>query len=517
MKSIQVPHRIGLLAVLATMFACTEQELATAPSPKLEPPAPSLAMASLPSFSGALGVPGGASLTLPLYAAYPEGIKAVFTVTGQINVWSDPRANYFQETVNAGPGGVWIDGVYQQCSVGVRITYGNGSFGPPPCNPPGIIRHDPSSIWTFTAVVTGNGTAIRTPNIPVYHPGVCDTIVCHTYSGEHAVLVEPVQGELDLQAYYWAEPPTRLVRKSLFVHPFTNSTPWAYQKVIFTDSTTPRGLPMRPLSHVWNMADPTYPGGYWGHTELPGTCVGNVGANPPVYPSAYCPVNVKESGVYESRVRVNGVEHVESVTIYCSESETLLNNDLVRQQMLAVLDSSNAWSTNQAQVVERWFYIVLDESLPGSKPYVITFPRGPNDDICSGNAVVPTPSMVPPNTRVLAWGHDHPFDPATTPFVVCRDNNGRLNAFTPAEGASPEDRISADSVNSPTFNPAAQNAGWLPMSSFIIDMHNVYVLRPGGKAGEERNTGNMFNWDGLKPTDPTTAAGRCRWPKRAIL
>ncbi len=187
------------VATLLSATACTEQAPPTAPAPVLFPAAPRQVMQALPPFSVPISARGGSSLSLPSYSAYPEGIKGAFTVIGQINVWSDPRGNYFQETVDAGPGGVWIDGGYQQCSVGVRITYGGTSFGPPACNPLGDIRHDTSSIWTFTAVVYGSGTATRTPNIPVYNTGICQTIVCHMYSGAQTVLIEPLQGELDLQ------------------------------------------------------------------------------------------------------------------------------------------------------------------------------------------------------------------------------------------------------------------------------------------------------------------------------
>jgi hypothetical protein len=54
------------------------------------------------------------------------------------------------------------------------------------------------------------------------------------------------------------------------------------------------------------------------------------------------------------------------------------------------------------------------------------------------------------------------------------------------------------------------------MPSVIIDKHNVFFLRPGGAPGSERNPGNMFNWDGLTPTDAATTPRRCKWPKRVI-
>ena len=159
--------------------------------------------------------------------------------------------------MDAGPGGIWIDGVYGYCAVEVTITFGGTVYGPPPCVP-----YDSSGSWSVTAVVSGTGKAKRNPGIPSNHPGPCDSpVVCHTYTGEQTVTVVPLAGDLDLQVRYELE--NRTVRKALFIHPFINSNTYAYQRVNFTDSTTPRGLPIKPLYNTWTMTDPSAPPDYW--------------------------------------------------------------------------------------------------------------------------------------------------------------------------------------------------------------------------------------------------------------
>jgi hypothetical protein len=237
-------------------------------------------------------------------------------------------------------------------------------------------------------------------------------------------------------------------------------------------------------------------------------------------PMASCAVDVRETGTWNSTVRVNGVEHSDSIVLYCAESEPLLNNDLFRQQLLAALDSSNASSTFPGDQNERTFFLVQDTVTPGAVPHLQIFPRGPNDDACNGTPQVPTPDKVAPNTKILTWGHTHPFD-ASDPnmgnrLTVCRDKSGRQAAFYGLEGFSPDDRIAGDSFNNPTNNPAAQAAGWLPMPGVIIDLHNVYILRPGDNPGDDLTAANRFSWDGYYPKDPNRLARRCVWPKRIV-
>ena len=241
-----------------------------------------------------------------------------------------------------------------------------------------------------------------------------------------------------------------------------------------------------------------------------------------------CPIDVRETGIFRTTARVNGVEHSDDVTIYCSESEPLLNNDLVRQQMMAVLDSSDAYNSNLMARKEREFFIVQDTVTPGAKPHLMILPVNDSADECNigKDPIMPTPSAVPPNTRILAWGHDHPTEAtdSVTPGArlgSCRDESGRYNPFlapTMLEGASKEDRDATDRWNNPAINPDAYAAGWLPMPSFIIDYHQVYMLRPGQKLRDEKLAGNKISWDRRYPNqdDTITLPRRCGWPKRTV-
>lgn len=496
---------IGLCNGLLVILACSDRELPIAPSLKPEPSRPASTMAALGTFTYNLAAEGGSFDTLPSYSAYPEGVKVTVTVSSRINVWSDPRADYFQKTVDAGPGGVWIDGGYQQCDNGVSINFGSTHFGPPPClvatNPPGQLPYDTSGVWTFTAVLYGNGSATRTPNIPKYAPpSVCDTITCHRYTGSQAIIVAPLAGDLDLQAFYALE--GRSARKGLFIHPFTNTDTYAHQTVTFTDSTTPRGLPIKALSNTWTMMDPTAPNGYWNHTQVPAPCLGS---SPPVA----CAVEIRETGIWDAHARVNGVEHSDDITIYCAESESLLNNDMVRQQMLADLDSSNAASSDYTQRSERYFLVLQDTVATGATPYLKIYPHLPSDDVCFDSTFIPLPANLPANTKIVAHGHDHPSEPNIS--VMCKDSTGASTIpATTVYGADQGDRDWADRVNK-FVNPT--------MPEYIIDKHNVYVLRPGQSLGQEHDPGNQFNWDGLSktPNDTTRFLRRCGWPKRIVL
>lgn len=502
MQLSRFPQQIGCMATVLTIFACSDREPSTAPGPKLNPPNPSSMTGALSSFSASLGTPGGQTLALPTYAAYPEGIKLTFTVSGQINVITDTaHASYFHTAnVNVGPGGVNVGGVYNQCSVGVQIAFGATGYATS-CNPPAPpgqgLGYDTSSTWSVTAVMYGGGSATRTFNIPTYTPGPCDTVVCHTYSGGQTITVVPLAGDLDLQARYFLE--SRTVRKGLFIHPFTNTDTYAHQTVSFTDSTTPRGLPIKALSNTWTMMDPTAPPGYWNHTQVPAACLGSS-------PLLACSVDIRETGIWAAAARVNGVEHDDDITIYCAESEALLNNDVLRQQLLSALDSSNANDPDYHNRFERFFFVFQDTVTPGAMPYLVFTPHQPTDDVCHVETpVLPGPALLPPNTKFLGTGHDHPSESFTV--VKCRDSNG--NQTIPQStvyGASKADIKEERRVNL-SYPNAVQ---------FIIDKHNVYLVRPGATLGDEHLTGNEFSWDGLMPPRDDRLRRRCGWPKKTV-
>ena len=246
--------------------------------------------------------------------------------------------------------------------------------------------------------------------------------------------------------------------------------------------------------------DPSAPPGYWNHTQATAYC--NM-SNPGVV----CPIDVRETGIFKTTARVNGVEHSDDVTLYCSESEPLLNNDLVRQQMMADLDSSNAASSDYTQRSERYFLVLQDTVAPGATPYLKIYPHLPSDDVCFDSTFIPYPANLPANTKIVAHGHDHPSEPNIS--VMCKDSTGASTIpATTVYGADQGDRDWADRVN--TLYPT--------MPGYIIDKHNVYVLRPGQSLGHDHDPGNQFNWDGLSktPNDATRFLRRCGWPKRIV-
>jgi hypothetical protein len=231
---------------------------------------------------------------------------------------------------------------------------------------------------------------------------------------------------------------------------------------------------------------------------------GNYQATPPTYPGLVCDINVKESGTMTSLTRINGVEHTDTATIYCSETEPLLNYDKVRQGLLALLDSSHAGDSNPLNRYELQFLILKDTVTAGAEPYVFIMPKAPNANVCWTNVLMPPLADLLPNTRILAQGHDHPSEPNQT--VNCKDRNGNSYSGKTSNGAEKADRVFADSVNSATKYPEYAAKGWQPMPSFVIDKHNLYRQLPGQKLGKEKKGNNKVTWD----------KGFCAWPKRSI-
>lgn len=278
---------------------------------------------------------------------------------------------------------------------------------------------------------------------------------------------------------------------ALFVPPFGGS----YRTIHFTDSAIAAGMPIRNLNHIWNLADPNSP-------HSPKTSLLGCGTNSWLS----CFVDVRESGFMTSTTRVNGVVHTDSVTIYCTETEPLLNHHTIRQGLLAVLDSSNASNPDAALRSERMYFVLQDTVTAGAPPYIQILPRGPNDNVCEFHLAqhlsVPTPW---PNRKVIGWGHSHPSEPGQS--VECTNSDGTIvgSGWT-LDHASPEDWIVADNYNNAQRNPGFASNGWLPGSGSIIDLHRFMMLRPGQGGGDETAAGNAFVWD----------RGRCAWPKGSI-
>ncbi|MDP9177909.1 MAG: hypothetical protein M3O61_09540 [Gemmatimonadota bacterium] len=352
--------------------------------------------------------------------------------------------------------------------------------------------------YVDTGLVRGAGTAVRDPRIPE-HSVPCDTIVCHTYDGQQLVTIRPLAADLDFQGTH-----AGVRSHSLFVPRFVDAFGWrvsGYTQVVFTDSTLARGMPRHNLSHLWVYADPLDPGdSYWHKTE--NTCyAGNV----------YCAVNIKESGTMISTTRVNGVVHSDSVLIYCSETESILNGETVRQMMMALLDSSNAADPVPENRHERYYLILQDTVTPGAKPYLYIMPRQPGADVCqAGELNMPDVPLPWPNTKILAYGHDHT---SAGEVTKCKNEDGTFKidpltgdtlVFPHVNGASISDWDQFRIVNDPVENATYQNKGWLPMPSFVIDKVRMYTMRITDSEGDETKPGNLITW----------GYGRCKWPRR---
>lgn len=212
-----------------------------------------------------------------------------------------------------------------------------------------------------------------------------------------------------------------------------------------------------------------------------------------------------------STTRVNGVVQNDSVLIYCAETESLFNNDAIRQQFMNVLDSSNASDPDPENRHERYFLILQDTVAPGAKPYLYIMPRQPGADVCqAGELNMPDIPLPWPNTKILAYGHDHT---STNLVTKCKNADGTYKT-DPLTGnpmelphvnrASTPDWDQFRIINDPVVDSTYQRKGWLPMPSFVIDKVRIYTMRNADSPGDETKSGNLITW----------GFGRCKWPRR---
>lgn len=213
-----------------------------------------------------------------------------------------------------------------------------------------------------------------------------------------------------------------------------------------------------------------------------------------------------------SRTRVNGVEHRDSVTVYCSDTIPMFNSDSVRQGLMAVLDSSGVFTRPTQYRIERIFFILQDTVTPGAKPFIYLIPTLPHADACqAGDQPYPSFSDRPPNTKVLAWGHDHIGDPGEP--IWCIDERTGVYQIDPRTGAP----IFSEIAPGATYDdwkmvwernqPNDPNYLGAPINHFIIRPHDVITLRPGQMPNSAVSLpANVKKWE----------KGRCAWPKRII-
>ena len=92
-------------------------------------------MLAMPPFRGSLTGVGGSALSLPSFA-FTEGVKVAMQIGGTMNLTSDSRAWYVTYSGGLDAAGIYVGGVYNQCSLRASINYPTSpgprnSFGPP--------------------------------------------------------------------------------------------------------------------------------------------------------------------------------------------------------------------------------------------------------------------------------------------------------------------------------------------------------------------------------------------------
>lgn len=175
--------------------------------------------------------------------------------------------------------------------------------------------------YSTRAWIGGTVTATRGP-LPVTN-NYCGGPCFYEAIGSQHIRIAPLAGDLTFKGSWSTQS-----GKTLFI-PLSPSN--YYVMVRFQEFTNPSGLTLKPLRRTWKRADTTLTGNRTNINECPN---GNYEGNPPTYPGLVCDIYVKESGTMTSLTRINGVQRTDSVTLYCSDSIALLNNETVRQGML---------------------------------------------------------------------------------------------------------------------------------------------------------------------------------------
>jgi hypothetical protein len=341
------------------------------------------------------------------------------------------------------------------------------------------------------------GTATARRDLAPLSDATCDGQRCpYEITGSQLITITPLEADFAFRGWWWGAPTPD---KILFVEAKENAT--THDRYIdavpvsFNNYALPQGMPFRNVDFTWIPGDPN------ASPQTVSCYAGWIGI---------CNRNAYSTGIMTSRTRVNGVEHKDSVTIYCSDSMAVFNSDSVRQGLMAVLDSSGAGvdSVNPLFRAERAFFILQDTTTPGSKPYVFILPKKPHADACGLGGRPQEFSDRPANTKVLAWGHDHPGLRYTIPCKdtlgnYINDEHGNIKVFALVPGVSDKDWNEAFRRNDPNYS---DHVG--PVNTFYMQSDGtLLILRPGQMRGAALNlTANHFKWQ-------TT---RCAWPRRRL-
>ncbi len=471
-----LPRIAAFAAVLALAQACHENAVGPVPvKPEVQPrPLPIVrnGFQALPSVATYLDAVPSGSIFLGNYDS--RKVLGEIRISGAITMNSHENAWYSSHNGPVDARGVFVGGVYQQCSMKLLIA-GRG----PACFSGGGIGDQVE--WIDTVLVTGDVYATRGPGVPWLNPA-CDSVgsACHEYSGAQAVAFKPFEAKFESVL------PGSQFRSVLPSSVYWNST---------MTPTHAKGIamPFRMIARTWQKADPFEP-------SQPTT------ASCSLIEKA-CGAWWRQAGTLIETAYANGTFQSDSIQIYCAESDPLLNHHSIRQGLLAVLDSSKASSADPQLRHERTFLVLQDTVTPGSPPFIFINPRGLEDNACEWNGLnvrLPGPRE---NAKTLAWGHSHPSMPGETiPCINADGTPGSDAVGITIDLASPEDWIAHRNYNNPQVNVEYAAAGWLPGAGLVLDPLRLMIMRPNGAAGSESDPGNAFIW----------RSGKCAWPKAVI-
>ena len=293
----------------------------------------------------------------------------------------------------------------------------------------------------------------------------CGANLCHQTSGANTVTVTPLAADLDLRGFYKNQ-----AGRTIFGPVFTHAA--AIDTIVFADSTTPRSargiqMPLQPFSWAWRKADPNATPDWYYHSTDINQCPSNPA---PFYAGRNCNLFVKESGVLTSVVRVNGLQHTDSVCVQCLVNDTathlpdtILNSQAVRTAMLQLADSTHGHDANLNNRTEQ-VAAVLRNRLNGQFTVYIFIQT--QSDRCFSQWNPLNPAALGDDS-VVAYIHTHPVDSGEV--YTCPDT---LYRATLRPGPSRFDSIARWRVNDST--PAYHghdNPTW-----YIMSMDGVYKM-----------------------------------------
>lgn len=456
--------------VAGIVLACTEDlpttpHAAQMPRLRLHPE-----IKALPAVITSLSSAPGGSVFLANYP-YPERVLAELRIDGTISMTSHANAWYSSYNGPLDARGIFIYGPFYSCYMQVKI----GGLGPA-CKGGDVMGSQAS--WVDTALVTGNVHATRGYAVPWLNPS-CSASgdPCHTYSGLQAITLNPLPAEF------------KTVITGNQFRPVPFSLYW--NSTVTPNSAHGIGMPLRMVSRVWVKADPADSTG----AAMSPACS---------LIERSCGGWVPQAGTLIETARANGVQHLDSVEIYCPDSMPLLNHIAVRRGMrTALFDSAGYPNKSPNDRVEHAFFILQDTVTPGAMPYVDIKPATVTSDGCGVDP--PHFNQRPPNTKVLAWGHTHPNEFEDS---FCKDSNGldwKRDAagnpilFTHLPGASDAD------VNM-AYDRADPSSPYYvgPIDHFIVSPYALRIIKP---SRQMRNAVNK-----LAANNPRVKTGKCAWP-----